>query len=289
VNQGTSLESQPGEEVDPAGSVRLEAVHLDGVSYPCTPIVLEKGSEITKPFVLLQVNAPLNIDTTKELPMTLRFGGIEYSRYCGFYYLPTHKSEAEFAVFWDFLGERFDLMIDSHLNERIYAIFAKNIEEIPSSTLRILDYGVGTGTYTLKLPHYLKRSDVDLFGVDISGEMVKIARRKGILAEKISNNIIPAPDCYFHAIVSCFVIHLFEGDFTPYEEWFRVIRRSGKIVFNHRYPERTAKRLFPGCRFRDVYKSHLNDIGFVNIQTKNYHISTPNKEWDIWITCATKP
>lgn len=263
---------------DMAGFTPRQTVILPSIHFPCVVWVRDDTVGTPNEHVFIQVDAPLTIDTTSELPLSFDYEGVEFSRYCGFFYLPTVKSEAEFASFWDYLGEEYDRMTDPKLHEGVYNLLARKIGLPCPTPLIILDYGVGTGLYTAKILSPPESHHV-LYGVDISSTMVQLASLKGIRSARIAGGKLPYPNELFNAIVSCFTTHLFT-DFSPFEEWFRVLKPGGKIAFNHRYPQPD---------FSQRFMEGLALIGFIDVVTDQHQISTSNKEWHLWLTTARKP
>ena len=198
----------------------------------------------------------------------------EYVRYCGNYYVSVDMRDNHFCDFWDFIGSALDSMSDYAIHERVYALFVEHIQSQPSGS-KIVDFGVGTGLHTKSLLTLLNDKSIQLFGVDVSEEMVRLATNNGIVARRIIEGHIPFPDDFFDVLISCFVLHLYDESFSPFKEWFRTLRNSGRVIFNH-------------PPFSE-YSQSLKDTGFSDIQTSIYRISTPSKNLDIWITCATKP
>lgn len=250
---------------------------VEGIPFPCTIWEQNHKNKDSASLVFLELNAPLTTDTN-ELPMHILWKGMQYSRYLGFYYLPTQKTERIFAGFWDFISSKYDQMTDPVFHDSIYSAFASRLNAMPLTRLKILDYGVGTGAYTINLIHRLPEKKLDLYGVDISTQMVKIAKQKGVKGKKIKQNIIPYPSNYFDAVISCFVIHLFD-DFSPFVEWHRVLKESGIIVFNHRYPQQG---------YELVYQQNLEKIGFTEVLSEKIQVLTDLKGRDAWITVACK-
>jgi len=98
---------------------------------------------------------------------------------------------------------------------------------------KILDYGCGNG----RLLEILNDKEINYTGVDISGELIKLAKRKykgkNIKFQKISSqSSLPFPDNYFNVFISIAVFHHFPQKYAEVmaEELFRVIKTGGKVI-----------------------------------------------------------
>lgn len=110
---------------------------------------------------------------------------------------------------------------------------------------RVLEVGVGTG---LSLPHY--RSDLRVTGIDISPEMLRIARRR--VAERGVGNIdavlemdaeeLRFPDDSFDIVIAMYVASVVPSPARMVREIQRVCRPDGDIVIVNHFAEEGGLR-----------------------------------------------
>lgn len=102
---------------------------------------------------------------------------------------------------------------------------------------RILESGVGTG---LSLPYYEKC--VEVSGVDVSGEMLEIARKRFQVPEnphvkellEMDTQNLDYPDNYFQGSVAMYVASVVPDPKAMMDELFRVTEPGGPVlVVNH--------------------------------------------------------
>ena len=113
-------------------------------------------------------------------------------------------------------------------------MFLKNIIH-DNSVSRLLDVGCGTGEFALKLKKHKK--DVSIFGIDISTDMINIAKAKA----KFNGNSdidfrvgdvdhMPYSDNYFDCITCAHSFHHYPHKKRAMREMFRVLKNNGKIM-----------------------------------------------------------
>lgn len=95
----------------------------------------------------------------------------------------------------------------------------------------ILDVGIGTGISS-KL---YNQAGLQVFGVDNSGEMLKICEKKGIARQLTRQDLLlfpwPYQDEKFDHVISCGVFH-FIGDLDRlFKEIYRILKPNGIFVF----------------------------------------------------------
>ena len=95
---------------------------------------------------------------------------------------------------------------------------------------RLLDIGCGDGT----LGYFAKNKYKEVYGIDISKEALKIAKKRGIIVEKVNLNEekLPFENEYFDAVTCLDVIeHVFEPR-DLIKEINRVLKRGGSLVIS---------------------------------------------------------
>jgi len=97
--------------------------------------------------------------------------------------------------------------------------------------MHVLDFGCGTGNFSLKLA----QKGCRVTGVDISDEMLKIARGKAtgnhdIEFLKFDGNRLPFADNLFDAAVSMAVFEFMREPLVILEELFRVVKKGGQVA-----------------------------------------------------------
>jgi ubiquinone/menaquinone biosynthesis C-methylase UbiE len=107
----------------------------------------------------------------------------------------------------------------------------------PKKGMHILDIGCGTGAQLA----IFQESGCDVFGIDLSLPMLRIARRKlgdqAVLANADATNI-PFPEQAFDLVTSSLFLHQLNPNARAMaiEEALRVVRRDGRILFIDFHP-----------------------------------------------------
>jgi ubiquinone/menaquinone biosynthesis C-methylase UbiE len=137
----------------------------------------------------------------------------------------TFFNEPALARFYDEHARRFMGMI--------YRRFADNIVELNFTGKRVLDIGTGTGLLALVLAQ--KHPDWQLTGIDISEDMLKIARETAARNELAGNTefrqspaeALPFPGGTFDLVVSNASLHLWKDPVKVFDEMARVAGPGG--------------------------------------------------------------
>ncbi len=153
---------------------------------------------------------------------------------------------------YDLLNRIISLGIDKHWRRKAIDILA------PLQPKRILDVATGTGDFALAT---LKLQPDEIVGVDISTQMLAIAREKinkkrvgEIVKLKVGDaENLPFEDNSFDAITVAFGVRNFEDLDKGLRELNRVLRKDGKLVIL----ELTQPAKFPMKQLYDFYTMRI--------------------------------
>jgi len=150
---------------------------------------------------------------------------------------------------------------------------------------RVLDVGCGTGVLLESLARASPQAQ--LTGVDLSGDMLKIARRRlgsGVDLQVATAESLPFREAAFDIVVSTNVFHFIRQPVAALQEIFRVLKSSGKIVITDWCDDYLACRvydLFLRTFSRGYFRTYgskecqdlLMEAGFANVDVERYKIS----------------
>ncbi|MDP2684041.1 MAG: class I SAM-dependent methyltransferase [bacterium] len=99
---------------------------------------------------------------------------------------------------------------------------------------KVLDLGCGTGRYSL----YLDSLGHSVTGIDISEDMIKLAREKSRKVQFIQGDIrnLPFEDNRFDIVVSGLAVHYVKNLEKTINEFSRVLRPGGQLVISSIHP-----------------------------------------------------
>jgi SAM-dependent methyltransferase len=137
-------------------------------------------------------------------------------------------TDANAAQFYDEHAQRF--------MESIYRRFAARAARISDSGNKVLDVGTGSGLLAIELARV--RSDWQITGIDISENMLKLARQKanrvgfteGLNFQQASAEALPFPENYFNLVVSQASLHLWINPVKVFNEIARVTVPGGYCI-----------------------------------------------------------
>ncbi len=139
-------------------------------------------------------------------------------------------------------------------------MFVKNIIH-DEGISRVLDVGCGTGELALRLKRTKK--EIGVFGVDISGDMVNIAKVKAKFNghEDIKFKVgdvgnMPYEDNYFDCITCAHSFHHYPLKKKAMREMFRVLKNNGKVMIIDGYKDNLWGRFI----FDFIVKRHEGDV-----------------------------
>lgn len=118
-----------------------------------------------------------------------------------------------------------------------YRRFAMKVAGINTVGNRILDIGTGTGRLAVEIAR--ARPDWQITGIDVSEEMLKLAREtaaRNDLADRVnfqhaSAESLPFPDSYFNLVVSHTSLHLWASPLKVFKEIARVTAPGAYCLF----------------------------------------------------------
>jgi len=154
---------------------------------------------------------------------------------------------------------------------------------------RILDIGCGTGEFALKLKE--QRQDIRFAGVDISTEMINVAKKKFQSDNNVEFHVsdaehMPYENNTFDYITCSHSFHHYPNKRKAIREMFRVLKNDGKVMIIDGYKD-TPRGVFIFdfiVRRHEVNVHHLhskqfrrimNRTGFRNIDQKVFNPFIP--------------
>jgi SAM-dependent methyltransferase len=148
----------------------------------------------------------------------------------------------------------------------------------PKRGERILDAGCGTGR------HFgpLRRAGSEVFGIDFSLGMLRVARRRYpqvpvLLADL--QKVLPIANNHFDAVLCSLVGEHLDPLYRVFREMHRILRPSGRLIFSVYHPDMAAAGIEANFREVDVefrlgayrhtvkdYLQALQSAGFVDLR-----------------------
>jgi predicted TPR repeat methyltransferase len=184
---------------------------------------------------------------------------------------PVRASDAYLKAHFDRFAEDFDSQLIGELDYRVPELLTATLEAHlgpASASLKILDAGCGTGLCGSKIKDYASRLD----GVDISGEMLKFARRRKVYDKlfkdelcrylrrsKTLYDVILSADtlCYFGDLASLFRVicrnltekglFIFSVEAGDIESDY-ILTQSGRYSHGKSY----IKKIADDCRLTEI-------------------------------------
>jgi ubiquinone/menaquinone biosynthesis C-methylase UbiE len=151
---------------------------------------------------------------------------------------------------------------------------------------KVLDLGCGTGNIAYQIKNIV---DADLIGVDVSLDMLKVAKSKSleVVRTDVDNQQLPFRDSSFDTVMGAYVIHQIKNLNFMLSEIYRVLRDGVLVLLtsSHRQIENQhpiVKEFFPSYvdidkgRFPDIDRidSLLESLAFKDI--KNEEVTVAN-------------
>ncbi|MCX7880087.1 MAG: class I SAM-dependent methyltransferase [Ignavibacteria bacterium] len=181
------------------------------------------------------------------------------------------------AIF-DSEAENYDLWYTSKLGSFVDEIETNVVLELlePSSGMKVLDVGCGTGNFSLKLA----KLKCIVTGIDISTKMLEIAQHK---AKKENLNIeflngnaenLPFEDNFFDSALSVATFEFIDNPQKALNEIFRVTKPNGKIVIGFINRQSLWGELYSSEEFRKntifKYAKFFTPDEIINIRKKEF-------------------
>lgn len=190
----------------------------------------------------------------------------------------------ESKALYDRIGRGYNAtrQADPFITEKLFQLLS------PHPSGLYLDLGCGTGNYTIALA----RRGLHFYGIEPSGGMMDIARLKNdkinwILA-KAEN--IPLNDNLFDGALATLTIHHWSDIKKAFEEVYRVLKKSGNIIFftatpeqmegywlHHYFPKMMNDSILQMPSF-DAINDALAEAGFMMTDTEKYFIQDNLKD-----------
>ena len=144
----------------------------------------------------------------------------------------------------------YETKIGKHV-DRVETTCAFNLFQVKPGML-ILDVGCGTGNFSLKLA----QQGASVVGVDISEEMLTLARKRAMQEEKsiefkkMDSQNLQFPDNYFDGVFSMATIEFIPDPRKMIEEMFRVCKKGGPVLVGTINRESDWGRLYQDPEFQ---------------------------------------
>jgi len=177
---------------------------------------------------------------------------------------------------------------------RVHHQLIKKIKDIKAD--RILDAGCGTGELLLKLARH--RPEAEIVGLDLSLEMLQVARNKdyGITAVYFIEQSVyslPFREDSFDLITNTISSHWYKEFDRAFQEFARVLKPGGKLLMAsmsnwglHHIPgpwQKQLKTLHSTYLSPSIQKEALEKAGFQIISVEAI------SPWPTWLYVAYKP
>ena len=161
---------------------------------------------------------------------------------------------------FDQYAENYDAGWRGTKSARFYEDLIKELEINPGDA--VLDVGCGTGTV---LKFISSKTEIKGYGLDISPQMLEVARKKNPGFEFAEGNCetLPYEDNSMDVIMACMAYHHFSDQEQFRKEALRVLKPNGKLyVCDPRFP--WIIRIFFNNCFRDAgfYTTKKNAADF---------------------------
>ncbi len=154
----------------------------------------------------------------------------------------------------------------------------KYISDTKLSSYNILDIACGTGNYLRFHIDYFKSEKINWHGIDLSYDMLKIARAKLPEVEFIEEDaacLSFEPDM-FNYVANNLAFHHFEKKSKVLDEVARVLKEGGKFKVKDISPFEMQRfwvyQYFPSAYFEDLNRFWEPQLLFYELQTRGFQV-----------------
>jgi predicted TPR repeat methyltransferase len=144
------------------------------------------------------------------------------------------KNKEELAERYDEWAQSYDKDLEEDYGYQIPRLMAETLSRFATRDSRVLDAGAGTGLVGQTLG---EEGYEDLVALDISGEMLNLAREKGVYKEIHQMDLgetLDFPDDSFDAVVCAGVLTFSHAPAKSLYELARVTRPGGHVLYSLR-------------------------------------------------------
>jgi ubiquinone/menaquinone biosynthesis C-methylase UbiE len=145
-------------------------------------------------------------------------------------------------------------------------MFIRNLLQ-DNRPFRILDVGCGTGEFALKLKG--NKKDANIYGVDISTDMIKVAKGKTKFNKDMDFRVgdvedMPYDNNYFDYITCAHSFHHYPNKRKAIREMYRVLKDNGKVMIIDGYKDRLLGKFI----FDFIIKKH--EVNVHHLHSKQF-------------------
>ncbi len=217
-------------------------------------------------------------DLQKSLPSQIKVDGRVFVLRFGPFFTPKNPTERQVGKFFDSIAFVYEQVILPTLNKQVIHYLLKSIIGKKTNLVnrpRVLDFGIGSGISADVAKKKFRSIPLDLYGLEVSDNMIKICKDKGIEVKKKISPKIPYPNDYFDGAILSFVTGYFASllDFTEnFSEILRILKPLGVIAFNLHRTEWSSMNSYQHCLSQIGFFANSPKIQITKIGKTNYRI-----------------
>ena len=154
-----------------------------------------------------------------------------------------------------------------------------------NGTITVLDLACGTGNYLLSQQQYYKDKNIRWIGIDLSLDMLNIAKSKTITAEFINSNAesFNLEDESVDLLVCNFAFHHFENKQKCLSKIYSVLKRGGIATLKNIEPECMKEwwvyKYCPETFYEDMFRFWPKDLLIYELEKSNFKNITVKREY----------